>query len=51
MEGCTNGIFHGTGQKFFECPPGKGLYYPLSSLEPDQRYAVEATDDGNRKDA
>lgn len=48
MEGGSNGTFHGTGQKLFDCPPGKGLYYPLSSLKQDQRYAV--TDGQNRKD-
>ena len=39
MEGCTDGTFPGTGQKFFHCPPGKGLYYPLRNLQPDERYA------------
>lgn len=49
MDGCTDGTFHGTGQKFFDCPSGRGLYYPLKNLRPDARYATEVAVDGNRK--
>ena len=51
MEGCTDGTFPGTGQKFFSCPPGKALYYPLRNLKPDKRYAPEVATDGNRETA
>ncbi len=49
LEGCTDGTFHSTGQKFFNCPIGKGLYYPLGKLKPDARYAPEVAVDGNRE--
>ena len=38
MEGCTDGTFQSTGQKFFDCRPGHGLYFPLANLRPDQRF-------------
>ena len=44
MEGCTDGTFQATGQKFFDCPHGRGLFYPLDKLVPDRRY------DENKKD-
>lgn len=40
MEGCGDGTFQATGQKFFKCLPGRGLYYPLKNLIPDPRYAL-----------
>jgi hypothetical protein len=36
MEGGTDGTLASTGQKFFSCQPGKGLYYPLDNLQPDK---------------
>ena len=38
MDGCSDGTFSGTGQMFFQCPPGHGLYYPLANLKPDERF-------------
>ena len=38
MEGCTDGTLASTGQKFFECMPGRGIYYPLINLQPDVRF-------------
>ena len=38
MEGCTDGTFVSTGQKFFNCPQGRGMYYPLVNLNPDARF-------------
>ena len=49
MDGWTDGVFQATGQKFFNCPYGRGLYYFLRNLKPDQRYATEVATDGNRK--
>ena len=49
MEGCTDGTYQATGQKFFNCPYGMGLYYPLENLVPDQRWAPEVPVDLNRK--
>ena len=49
MEGCSDGTFQQTGQKFFDCPIGRGLYYPLRNLKPDARYAPEHAEDGNHK--
>ena len=49
MDGCSDGTFPHTGQKFFNCPPGKGLYYPLKNVQPDERYAPEVATDGNRE--
>ena len=46
MEGCNDGTFQGTRQKFFNCPHGTGLYYPLKNLRPDHRWAPQV---GNRK--
>ena len=49
MDGCKDGTFPATGQKFFSCLYGRGLYYPLYNLQPDQRYAPEVATDGNRE--
>ena len=49
MDGCTDGTFEPTSKKFFNCPERKGIYYPLESLKPDERYATEIAVDGNRK--
>ena len=38
MEGCTDGTLASTGQKFFDCMPGRGIYYPLVNLLPDARF-------------
>ena len=37
MEGCTDGTFRMTGQRFFNCQDGRGLYFPLTWLRPDER--------------
>ena len=47
MDGSSDGTFPHTAQKFFHCPPGNGLYYPLRNVQPDQRYQV--TTDDNRE--
>lgn len=38
MEGCTDGTLLSTGQKFFTCLEGRGMYYPLVNLQPDMRF-------------
>ena len=38
MVGCTDGTLTSTGQKFFNCLPGRGMYYPLVNLQPDTRF-------------
>ena len=38
MEGCSDGTLLTTGQKFFNCPQGRGMYYPLVNLQPDARF-------------
>ena len=38
MEGCTDGTFQMTGQKYFDCQDGRGLYYPLTWLRPIERF-------------
>ena len=40
MKGCSDGKFETTGQKFFHCQHGRGLYYPLKNLQADQRYVA-----------
>ena len=37
LDSCTDGTFKATQQKFFNCIPGHGLYFPLASLSPDKR--------------
>jgi hypothetical protein len=54
MEECTDGTLASTGQKFFECMAGRGIYYPLINLQPDVRYIDPASvvgvgDSENRK--
>ena len=51
MEGCTDGLLVSTGQRFFSCDPGRGLYYPLVNLQPDVRDqgAIIGGDLENRK--
>jgi hypothetical protein len=36
MEGGTDGTLASTDQKFFNCQPGKGIFYPLDNLQPDE---------------
>ena len=43
MEGCTDGTFQMTGHKFFDCQYGRGLYFPLASLKPDERFTDPGT--------
>ena len=43
MEGCTDGTLASTGQKYFECMPGRGIYYPLVNLQPDVRFMDPAS--------
>ena len=43
MEGCTDGTLISTGQKFFECMAGRGIYYPLFNLQPDVRFMDPAS--------
>ncbi len=42
MDGCTDGTFKATGEKYFTCTYGKGLYFPLASLRPDERFGLRA---------
>ncbi len=53
MTGCTDGTFNATGEKHFSCTLGKGLYFPLASLRPDERFGLQAghaaTSLGNRE--
>ena len=52
MPGCTDGTLISTGQKFFECMPERGIYYPLVNLQPDARFMdpiAEADNLKNRK--
>lgn len=37
MEGYSDGTFQATGEKFFACSYGRGLYYPLNNLKLDKR--------------
>ena len=46
MDDCTDGTFAGTGQKFFNCPQGRGMYYFLENLMPSE---IDATLEENRK--
>ena len=54
MPGCTDGTLTSAGQKFFECMPGRGIYFPLVNLQADVRSmdpasAVGADNFENRK--
>ncbi len=42
MAGCTDGTFIATGEKHFTCAHGKGLYFPLATLRPDERFGLQA---------
>ncbi len=42
MDGCTDGTFKATGEKHFTCAHGKGLYFPLANLRPDERFGLQA---------
>jgi hypothetical protein len=37
MEGCSDGTYPNTKLKYFSCSYGRGLYYPLENLQPDER--------------
>lgn len=39
MEGCGDGTFQATGERFFNCPYGRGLYYPFRNLRPYQKHS------------
>ena len=47
MEGCGDGTWNGV--RYFNCQTGHSIFFPLSSLTPDQRFAQTATVYGNRK--
>ena len=49
MEGCTDGTWQRGNVKYFDCPDGRGLYYPLEYLQPDERYSAGIAVDGNRE--
>ena len=49
MEGCTDGTWFTTGQAFFHCTPGKGLYYGLYNLKPDSRFNSASSISLNRE--
>ncbi len=49
MSGCTDGTFKTTGDKHFTCTFGHGLYYPLASVRPDERFGPVSTSQGNRE--
>ena len=42
MDKCTDGTLKTTGKKHFTCAHGKGLYFPLASLHPDERFGLQA---------
>ncbi|XP_064393273.1 ubiquitin carboxyl-terminal hydrolase CYLD-like isoform X2 [Halichondria panicea] len=42
MDGCTDGTFTTTGEKYFTCTFGHGLYFPLANLRPDERFGLQA---------
>ena len=48
-DGGTDGTYQFTGQKFFDCPPGRGLYLPLANVRPDERFVSEGASYVNRK--
>ena len=49
MDGCTDGSWtseeDGQVYQFFECPDGKGLYYPLNRIHPNS-VCASAKDNG-----
>ena len=47
MEGCSDGTWNGV--RYFSCRQGHGFFCPISSLDPDQRFAQAAVTDVNRK--
>ena len=47
MEGCTDGTLLSTGQKLFNCPESRGMYYPLVNLQPDGRFVDPCVDMDN----
>ena len=42
MDGCNDGTFKSTEEKYFTCTFGHGLYFPLDSLRPDERFGLQA---------
>ena len=36
-EGCGDGTCQQDGLRYFECSPGRGMYYLLQNLKPDDR--------------
>ena len=47
MEGCSDGMWNGV--RYFTCRHEHGFFCPLSSLAPDQRFALPVASDINRK--
>jgi dynactin complex subunit len=47
MDGCGDGVWN--GDRYFACRSGHGLFCPLSSLKPDERFAPASLTAGNRK--
>ena len=44
VEECTDGSRN--GKRYFNCQPGRGLFVPLSHVEPDQRFTEPGTTPG-----
>ncbi len=42
MDGCTDGTLRTTEEKHFTCTFGHGLYFPLASLRPGERFELQA---------
>ncbi len=52
MEGCGDGSWtdaDGNIHQFFKCPHGKGLFYPVHSLQPDSKFSSQQSRYTNRK--
>ena len=46
IEGGSDGTVPQTGEKHFHCPPGRGMYFPVMNLKPDQRFTPPGTTPG-----
>ena len=47
MDGCDDGTWNGV--RYFSCRQGHGFFCPMSSLNPDLRFAQTITVPDNRK--
>ncbi len=46
IDGGSDGTWHQTGEKYFQCEDRKGTFVPLDNLRPDERFVAPGSTPG-----